>query len=71
MKSASLKISNFSFVISPITLIPKPGPGKGCLYKKASSKPSSFPKLLTLSLYKVFKGSSKLKPKSLGRPPTL
>ena len=70
--SASLKISNFSSVTSPITLIPKPGPGNGCLKTKYSGILSSKPNLLTSSLNKSLNGSIKsLKSTTSGSPPTL
>ena len=70
--SASFRISNLSFVISPITRIARPGPGKGCLNTKFSGIPSSKPVLRTSSLNKFLRGSIiSLKSTCSGSPPTL
>ena len=50
-------MSHFSFVTSPITLIPRPGPGNGCLNTKYSGIPNSKPTLRTSSLNKSRNGS--------------
>ena len=57
MLSASFNIVNLSSVMSPITRIARPGPGKGCLKTKFSGIPSSNPVFLTSSLNKSRKGS--------------
>ena len=69
--SASLNMSHFSFVTSPITLIPRPGPGNGCLNISLSSIPNSKPIFLTSSLNNSFSGSTIWKSTSSGSPPTL
>ena len=51
-------MSHFSFVTSPITLIPRPGPGNGCLNISLSSIPNSKPIFLTSSLNNSFSGST-------------
>ena len=70
ISSAFLKISTF-FVISPKTLIPKPGPGNGCLLTNSFGISSSLPSFLTSSLNNSLKGSKSLNFIFLGRPPTL
>src|SRR4030067_709824 len=48
--SASLRMSHLFFVTSPIILMARPGPGKGCLPTISSVMPISRPKALTSSL---------------------
>ena len=64
-------MSHFSLVTSPITLIPSPGPGNGCLNIKSSSIPNSKPIFLTSSLNNSLKGSTIWNSISSGIPPTL
>ena len=72
IRSASFKIFNLSSVISPMILIARPGPGKGCLNTKFSGIPSSKPTFLTSSLNKSLRGSTiSLKSTWSGSPPTL
>ena len=53
-------------------LIPRPGPGNGCLNTKYSGIPSSRPTFLTSSLNKSLNGSMiSLKSTQSGNPPTL
>ena len=51
--------------------MPKPGPGKGCLFNNCSEIPNSFPIILTSSLNKALKGSTNLSFIVSGKPPTL
>ena len=70
--SASWTILTFSAVTSPIILIPRPGPGKGCLNTSFSGIPSSSPALRTSSLNNNLSGSIiSLKSTQSGSPPTL
>ena len=71
MSSASCNIFTFSASTSPITLIPNPGPGNGCLLITNSGSPNSPPTRLTSSLNSSFNGSSNSNAKSSGSPPTL
>ena len=71
ISSISLRVSNLSLVILPIHLIPRPGPGKGCLEMKSLFNPNSAPIFLTSSLKSSLNGSIILKLMSLGSPPTL
>ena len=69
--SASCNSLTFSSVTSSITLIPKPGPGNGCLFINSSRSPKFLPSLLTSSLNKFLKGSINSNLQSFGKPPTL
>ena len=71
MKSAFFKISIFSFVIFPIILIASPGPGNGCLKRMDLGNDNCKPSLLTSSLNKALRGSTKARFIFLGKPPTL
>ena len=54
-----------------MTLIPSPGPGKGCLFTTKAGKPRLAPTFLTSSLNSSFKGSNNSNDNSSGSPPTL
>src|SRR4030042_3765954 len=71
ISSASWSIFIFSSVTSPIILIARPGPGKGCLQTISSGRPSSIPIFLISSLNNNLKGSINLIFISSGSPPTL
>ena len=70
-QSASFKISRRGFVISPMTLTARPGPGKGWRPVISFARPSSEPTLRTSSLKRSLKGSTSLSPIFRGSPPTL
>ena len=71
MESAFLKIFIFFSFTHPKSLIARPGPGKGCLFKKGSGTLSSLPYTLTSSLNNSDNGSSNFSFIFFGNPPTL